>query len=216
MTQHTVIAENATAAGLQILGFAPVRPDDDLHPRVQSLILLGPDEPEFWPRFQASDEAQDGGPDALDRWSRRVIGTIACGVGGKAYFPFGGPPWRPFLDWAVRSGRCWSSPVGLLVHDQMGLFVSFRGAIGIEENLTRDAGRKPCDTCADKPCLDACPAGAMVAAGYDVPACKAWLSTGPGQVCMTGGCLVRRTCPVGAGRRPADQAAYHMEAFRGP
>ena len=210
------IERQAAEQGLRILGVAPVAPGDDLPDRIKSLILLGPDEPRFWPMFKASDEARDGEPDALDRWSRRVIGRIACDLSGKAYFPFGGPPWRPFLDWALRTGRCWSSPVGLLIHEEMGLFVSFRGAIGIEDALTAHTGARPCDTCVDKPCLEACPAGAMGADGYDVPACKTWLDSAPGAICMTGGCLVRRSCPVGAGRRLAEQSAFHMEAFRGP
>lgn len=216
MTRLADLAEMARANGLNIHGIAPARPEDGLPDRVQSLVLLGPDEPDFWSRFSTSDEARDSAPDPLDRWSRRVIGQMACKIGGKAYFPFGGPPWRPFLDWALRSGRCWSSPVGLLVHDEAGLFVSFRGAIGIDEEIASDAGQNPCETCADRPCITACPVGALGPEAYDVPACKGWLSTGPGAVCMTGGCLVRRSCPVGAGRRLAAQSAFHMEAFKGP
>lgn len=216
MISRAQIAERAAVEGLQILGVAPAMPEDDLKPGIKSLVLLGPNEPGFWHIFQRSDEAKDGEPDPLDRWSRRVIGRMACDLGGKAYLPFGGPPWRPFLDWAVRSGSCWPSPVGLLVHERMGLFVSFRGAIGVADDIAAERGEKPCDGCTDRPCLDACPANALGPEGYNVPACKAWLDTGAGQVCMTGGCLVRRACPVGARLRPAEQSAFHMEAFRGP
>lgn len=216
MSRLGEIGSQAADQGLRILGIAPSRPEDDLPDRIRSLVLLGPDEPRFWSVFRASDEARDSAGDPLDRWSRRVIGQIACDQKAKAYFPFGGPPWRPFLDWALRSGRCWSSPVGLLVHEDMGLFVSFRGAIGIEEDWAPNEGIRPCENCADRPCLDACPANALGADGYDVPACKAWLGGAPGAVCLTGGCLVRRSCPVGAGTRPAEQSAFHMEAFKGP
>ena len=127
MSTLAQIATQAGAAGLYIAGTAPVRSEDGLPDAIRSIVLLGPDEPAFWPIFTASEEYGDGQPDALDRWSRRVVGRIACDAGAKAYFPFGGAPYRPFLGWAVRSGRCWSSPVGLLVHDRAGLFVSFRG-----------------------------------------------------------------------------------------
>jgi epoxyqueuosine reductase len=53
---------------------------------------------------------------------------MACDLGAKALFPFGGPPWHPFIAWAKRSGRAWESPVGFLVHDQAGLMVSYRAA----------------------------------------------------------------------------------------
>lgn len=216
MTRLNEIGNQAADRGLRILGIAPLEPVDGLPDRLRSLVLLGPDEPRFWDVFQASDEARDGLANPLDRWSRRVIGRIACDGGGKAYFPFGGPPWRPFLDWALRSGRCWPSPVGLLVHEEMGLFVSYRGAIGIEEEYPAEKGIRPCDTCEDRPCIDACPAGALGAEGYDVPSCKAWIGSAPGAVCLTGGCLVRRSCPIGAGKRPPAQSAFHMEAFKGP
>ena len=48
----------------------------------------------------------------------------------------------------------------------------------------------------------------------NVEACHAHLATPEGQVCMTGGCLARLSCPVSAraGRDP-DQSAHHMRAF---
>ena len=29
-----------------------------------------------------------------------MIGRLACAIGAKALFPFGGPPWHPFYAWA--------------------------------------------------------------------------------------------------------------------
>ena len=109
-------------------------------------------------------------PDPVDRWSRRVVGRLACDLGAKALFPFGGPPYHAVLSWALRTGSVWESPVRLLVHGTQGLMVSFRGALALKEvvDLPPPPAR-PCDTCA-RPCLTACPVGALTGAGYDVAA----------------------------------------------
>jgi epoxyqueuosine reductase len=206
---ETELSCSALSIGLFIAGVAPLLPEDGLPPRFRSVALLSPDEPRFWSLFSASPEHADGLPDPLDRWSRRVIGRMACTLEAKAVFPFGGPPWRPFTDWARRSGRAWPSPVGLLVHDTAGLWISYRGGILLTEEAPAVTSRRPCDAC-PAPCLSACPVGALGARGYDVPACHAFLDTGPD--CLQG-CRVRRACPVGAGRRVPEQSEFHMRSF---
>jgi epoxyqueuosine reductase len=203
----------AAAHHLAVLGGFAAGPEDGLPLGTKTLLLLGPREPGFWPHLKAQPEWHE--PDPVDRWSRRVIGRLACDLGAKALFPFGGPPYHPFYKWALKSGRCWDSPVRLLVHDVAGLFVSFRGALALKDALDLpSAPRKPCDSCASKPCLTACPVGALVGEGYDVPKCHAYLDTDPGKDCMTRGCAVRRTCPLSlAYARMPEQSAYHMGQF---
>lgn len=213
MSALVTLSTLAARAYLVPLAMAPVQPADGLAPDMRTVVLLGPDEPAFWPHFTTQPEAADGAADPLDRWSRRVIGAIACDIGGTALFPFGGPPWRPFTRWALRSGRVWASPVGLLVHGDAGLFVSFRGAVALREAVTMPAAVSPCAGCAEQPCLSACPVGALSPQGYDVPACHAWLNSAAGHACLTLGCAVRRACPVGATRRLPAQSAFHMKAF---
>ncbi|MEZ5798790.1 MAG: ferredoxin [Paracoccaceae bacterium] len=201
---------------LEVLGgFGVTEAEPGLPAGTRTLILLGPQEPGFWPHLTAQPEW--GGPDPVDRWSRRVIGQLACDLGAKALFPFGGPPYHPFYQWALRSGRCWDSPVRLLVHDRQGLMVSFRGALALRQDLAVPRGQRPCDGCA-APCLTACPAQALGQGGYDVPACHAWLDRAGqdqgGQDCLSGGCLVRRACPVSRSyARMPEQSAYHMRQF---
>lgn len=182
-----------------------------------TLFLLGP-AGGFWDVLRAAPEYRDGKPDPVDRWSARVLGDMAQAVGGVAHFPFGGPPYAPFLDWAIQSGRTWPSEVGMLVHDRMGLMVSYRGAIGIAQHIELPAEKptRPCDTCAGKPCLSACPVGALTSAGYDVPKCQSYLDTPRGTDCLNTGCAVRRICPISQGaKREAAQSAHHMRAFTG-
>lgn len=200
---------------LQLMGGFQCQTDDGVGRNVRTLLLIGPRGPDFWSHFLGQPEWQDGQPDPIDRWSRRVIGERACELGGKAYFPFGGPPHRPFYQWALRSARAWASPVTLLVHDTAGLMISYRGAIGLTARVALPmASETPCLSCADKPCLSACPAGALTARGYDVSACHRFLDTEPGQDCLSRGCRVRRACPVSqAYGRVEEQSAYHMRLF---
>lgn len=196
---------------LVVLGHAP---DGD-----GTLVLLGPDGAGFWAGFTGSMEYQDGRANPLDRWSKRVIGDLAGRWNGAAIFPSDGPPYPAFLDWAKRSNRCWISPVGLMVHDVAGLWVSFRGAIrmsgALPANLPATSpAASPCASCPAQPCRDACPVGALSKERYDVEKCHQFLNTEPGASCLKRGCAARRACPISEkyGRVDA-QSAFHMKAF---
>jgi hypothetical protein len=209
------IAGSARQSGLAVLGAFHPGPDDGAPEACGTLVLLGPEGPGFWQVFREAPEFGDGRPDPLDRWSARVIGALAVSVGGRALFPFGGPPFAPFTAWARASGQAWISPVGLLVHARFGLLVSYRGALALTARLDLpERGERPCDGCA-KPCLEACPVGALGASGYDLAACHGWLDGAAGRSCLAGGCAVRRACPVGQGMQPEVQSAFHMAAFHG-
>lgn len=205
------LADSLAVEQLEITGILPAVPSDKLHHNIRTIALLSP-APGLWAHFIQSPEYIDKNPHPMDRWSRRVIGRIACDLSAKAYFPFGGPPYQPFLAWAKRSGRAWVSPVGPLVHDTQGLLISFRGALGLTHDIAATPSIRPCDTC-PAPCLTTCPVGALGAAPYDVPKCKAFLDTAPGSGCMDAGCLVRRSCPIGQSSRQPAQLGFHMKAF---
>ncbi len=208
----------AAEAGLRALGgFHAGTEDDDLPAGTQAVVLLAPREPGFWARIGAEPEFADGRPDPLDRWSRRTVGRLACALGGKALFPFGGPPWRPFLSWALRTGRLHPSPVGMLVHNDAGLWVSLRGALALRQRIDLPGpAPSPCDTCAGQPCRTACPVGALGGGPYDIATCRGHIAAPEGAECMAAGCRARRACPVSARypREPA-QSAFHMRAFTG-
>ena len=210
------VCKAADTAGLLVMGA--------LHPAVcgarelkgGTLILLGAG-PAFWPQHCASAEATDGQADPIDRWSTRVVDDLAARFGASALFPFGGPPYAPFIDWALKSGRAFVSPVGMMVHDKAGLMISYRGALHFpdEIDLPPPDTASPCLTCAARPCTNACPVLALQAdAAYDLAKCHAFLDTRAGADCLANGCAVRVACPIsaGAGRTPA-QSAQHMKAF---
>lgn len=175
-----------------------------------TLLLIGPNEPAFWPHFTASTEYKDGAADPMDRWSKRILHQIAADFTAQAFFPSDGPPFHPFYTWALDTGRIWASPIGLLVHDKSGLFVSFRGALHVPWTMTIPAALQPCSTCS-QPCVHACPVDAFID-GYNVARCKSHITSPEGRDCLNG-CLARRACPVGANNRLPIQSAFHMEAF---
>lgn len=206
------LRDAARATHLAVLGAFHPEPGEDIG---QTVVLLGPDEPHFWPAIRTQPEFQDAAADPVDRWSLRVITALADDLGARAAFPFTGPPYHPFWQWAVRSGRCWPSPIGLLVHDQAGLWVSFRGALVFDHLLPLpDTGASPCPGCT-APCATACPADAFGPDGYNTDACHAHLATPAGQVCVTQGCQSRAACPVSQTHpRAPDMSAFFMQAFR--
>lgn len=209
------VRDFAQTENLAIFGLCHTVPGDGIG--LGTLVLLGPAEPGFWAHVKRSPEFQDRQPDPLDRWSKRVLDALAVRANGRALYPFGTPT-RPFITWAIRSKRAWSSPVGLLVHDTTGLLVSYRGAILLSDVLDLpDTPERPCASCELQPCLSACPAGALDASGYDIPACKDYLNDPTPVACMTAGCAVRRACPVSQSYpRDPEQSAFHMAAFNTP
>lgn len=181
-----------------------------------TLVLLGTGA-DFWPVFTGSPEFRDAVTDPVNSWSLRVVGALADQFQAVPHFPFGGPPYAPFITWALASGRAFSSPTGMLVHNTVGMMISYRGALWFPTELELPAERpeSPCNSCTDQPCTQACPVAALSAdKPYDVSACHDWLDTAPGQDCMSTGCAARRACPVSQslGRDPA-QSALHMKAF---
>ncbi len=183
---------------------------------VATIALVGLAGRRGWAAFSASPEAEDGAGDSLDRWSRRVVDSLAAGLGARSLYPFDGPPHWPFQRWARRAEPMHVSPLGLLIHRNDGLWRGYRGALGFAERLAVPpprAAASPCETCVARPCLSACPVGAFTSDGYDVAACAAHLRRPAGRACMEGGCLARRACPVGAAQaHERAQAAFHMRA----
>lgn len=186
-------------------------------PGIRTLVLAVASRENMWREFQASPEFGDGNPSPLDRWSRRVLEAVATDLDCIALFPFGGPPYWPFLSWAKMAGGLWQSPIGLSVHEEYGLWYSCRGALAFSNDLDMPPPRDtaaPCESCSGRPCTKACPVGAFQSGSYDVDLCAAHLATAEGAECLNRGCLARRACPVGASYAHApERAGFHMRAF---
>ena len=211
-----------SAAGLTMRGAfhpdaADCVPDLSSGRPTETLVLLGNVGPKLWSRFSVAPEFADKSPDPLNRWSERVIGALAESLNAEALYPFGGPPYLPFIAWAKRAESVRESPLGMLIHPDHGLWHAYRGALALAERIDLpppDTRPVPCDTCTDKPCLSACPVSAFSEQGYDVVACAEHIAAPAGRDCLDLGCRARRACPVGqSAQYDAAQAGFHMAAF---
>ena len=54
---------------LKIYGAFYPEVGDQIDPLIKTLMLLGPDEPDFWSIFTSSTEWVDGETDPMDKWS---------------------------------------------------------------------------------------------------------------------------------------------------
>jgi hypothetical protein len=184
------------------------------------LTLVGNIGSSYWPIFSRSPEFSDGAAHPLDRWSRRIAESIAETLSLRALFPFEGPPYYPFQQWARRAEGLLQSPIGVMMHPEFGLWHSYRFALlGADPGMQAAApasADSPCLGCADKPCLHTCPVDALDASGYDVERCADYLLRTPQAECNRRGCLARYACPIAPGwRYVTAQGRFHLRAFVG-
>lgn len=182
----------------------------------RSVVLVGHFGSSIWPHFVEWRRAHPYVDDPLDTWSKDVLTRVADAVEGQAVFP-SDKPYLPFQQWAKRGEGLSVSPLGLLIHPEYGLWQAFRGALLFDRvidfpSIARD--NHPCDSCAEKPCLSACPVDAFDGKNFAVGRCRSYLAEPKGHECLDGGCLARLACPVG--REHAyipEQQRFHMAAF---
>lgn len=192
-------------------------PDDHVPADTKTLILIGNAGPDMWRVFS---NVMPDDPNPMNVWSKAIIDEIAAQYGASAAYPFAGPPYFPFQQWAMKADSVFASPIGPLIHPVYGMWHAYRGALLFQDVIDLPGlpkTRSPCDTCTDKPCLTTCPVGAFTTEGYDVPGCRGHIGSIDGADCLENGCFARRACPIGQDYiyEPA-QAEFHMGHFLKP
>jgi hypothetical protein len=218
--------------GLNLVGTAEIAAYDAAAPPAwavgsrirdaRTAVVIGSGGGAFWAAFRrhldGAPAAADA-PDPLDTFTRRVIAAAIAplrdqlGAGARLVFPFesDGLP-VSFMHLAECAGLGRASLLGVLVHPDYGPWLALRAAILLPFALTapRPAdGFDPCPTCIERPCIAACPVGAVGPAGWDVPRCIAHRAS-PADGCGTG-CHARLACVYGREHHyPPDALAFHQ------
>jgi hypothetical protein len=223
------IAEALAAHGLILRGGFAFEPGEEAPAlsagrSARAVLLVGHGGGSIWPDFTVWRAAQRPDlADPLDTWARTIIREIAGEVGARAVHP-SDRPFMPFQKWAIRAEGLQPSPLGILMHPSFGLWHAYRGALLFDDpnvageiaaaNRGRAVPAHPCDSCAERPCLRACPVSAHSAAGFDYPGCLSHVRSAAGHRCATAGCLDRNACPVATEHRyPAVMQDFLMTAF---
>jgi epoxyqueuosine reductase len=156
----------------------------------------------------------------------RVLAIARAALGDapgtwRVVFPFGrgdGEPALPFQHLGMAAGLPAPGPLGLQIHPTYGPWWAYRAALlsrlPVADAATGSLVPEPlsdaCATCAG-PCRSACPAAAVLSAGFVFAPCRA-RRLAEGSSCAHA-CVARLACPVGGGYAyGTSQIAFHMEA----
>ncbi len=110
----------------------------------------------------------------------------------------------------------WShrSPLGLGIHPTFGLWFAYRGVVLLDARVPptpHPPTPSPCASCADRPCVAACPPGAIGGPkGLDVAACSKERNDSP--PCASA-CIARAACPIAAEHRYSPEQMAHHQRF---
>ena len=214
-SRYRELASSLGRKGLHILGHFPIADDEILLPeraaQSKAIAIIGNAGSSIWPVFEVAREDR---PDlTLDQWTEETVDRIADQFGVTTLYPFQGPPFWPFTQWAIRTKTLFPSPIGLTIHPVFGLWHAFRAALLFDEDpdFRRTNAVSPCTNCKMRPCLTACPVNAFTDKGYDFDACLGYVAAGDNS-CRSEGCDARKACPIGQEHRYLpDHAAFHME-----
>ncbi|OGH02379.1 MAG: hypothetical protein A2600_06415 [Candidatus Lambdaproteobacteria bacterium RIFOXYD1_FULL_56_27] len=175
-----------------------------------TLLLFGMGGAKFW---QVAQESWPQEAQPIDFLSKLWTTEAAQARGLKDLVPLfpGQARPRPLVALALFARFGYSSPLGITIHPEFGLWTAIRALLWTSTPLPRlspELGENPCLSCSDRPCLDCCPAQApRWESPFGLEDCITY-RTQEQSPCAKG-CLSRLGCPVGlAHRYPKAQRDY--------
>lgn len=212
--------EMMRAAGLQLQAAFPVAelPAAVIEPldaaghrpaQYHSLVIFAHGGTRLWEYLRSKkDELADPFDDTSRRLGRQFVSEYVDSADYDIVYP--GPALLPLGRLAELAGWGRPSPLGLTINPDFGLWMAHRVALLVDApiEIATHPAPHPCDDCVDKPCVAACPVGAVdPVTGFEVASCIEH-RTGLDSSCAHQ-CLARNACPVGAEHRYGPHQMTH-------
>ena len=184
-------------------------------PHERQLILFGHAGRRLWECVQA--EGLDS-KHPIDEYSLRTVERWLAQAlpAARARFVFPLPAHQPIGLQRLGSLAGWhrASPFMVGIDSVWGSWFAYRAVILLDSDLPLTApvdNGYPCASCTAKPCITACPAGALAGGSFNFALCSDWRLR-EGSACSHG-CLARRACPAGAEHRYEDAQIRHSYGY---
>ena len=217
MTRVDFSALDAAGLNLQAVFSLAALPGDvaaalDPEGRHRRLILIGHGGRTLWERVKAADLATEH---PIDEFTRaRVAEWLAAQLPGVAHdlvYPGDTPVGLQALG--RLAGWHHESPFRVGVNAEWGSWFAYRAVLLTDADLPPSeplAGDSPCATCAELPCVAACPAEALSGDEFSLQRCIAYRRLSDSRCRVT--CVARTSCPVRPEHRYDDAQIAHSYA----
>jgi hypothetical protein len=183
----------------------------------RQLILIGHGGQALWAAIR---QAGREGPDPIDDYTRQtVVDWFANALPGRRYrIVYPGPQPVALQQLGQLAGWHHATPFMLDIDGTWGTWWAYRAAVLANSNFVpfpavdrASEDKHPCAPCTAKPCLSACPAGALAGGRFALAKCVAYRRQ-PDSACAYT-CLARLACPVGSAHRYEPAQLRHSYAI---
>lgn len=181
-----------------------IRQRFDPEHRYRQLILIGHGGRTMWAAMKAADVAADH---PIDQFSIQITGRWLAGLPHAIIYPAETSVGLQALG--KLAGWHHDTPFRVGINASWGSWYAYRVVALSNSDFAPTPPQvtvSPCARCLDKPCVAACPAGALNG-DFDLQKCIAYRRA-PSSRCQTT-CLARISCPVGSEHRYSDEQIAH-------
>jgi len=188
---------------------AALRSRFDPAQRQRQLILVGHGGRALWEAVKASGIRSENPIDdfsvrTVGQWFARQFPGRTCQVIYPGDIPVDLQALGRIAGWHH------ASPFMLGINQEWGTWFAYRVVLLADTDLepTRSvSGESPCVRCADRPCVAACPAGAMNGGSFALDTCIGYRRQASSRCKAT--CVARVSCPVGSAHRYGEEQMRH-------
>ena len=164
-----------------------------------SAVLIASGGPQIWRAVQQHELFKTSEP--IDNFSTLIsLQFLTMFLDTEAYYLYPSDLPIPLGRIGHRAGWSFQSPMGISIHPEFGTWFAYRTMFLLKDHVAQSDSapfEHPCNSCEDKPCISACPSGAVGEIGqFGMDDCSLYRIKDQSPCSFT--CISRTRCPVGA------------------